>query len=64
MMQALEKLMPYGPVFFGVLIFAPMWAAVLDAAGLTAFSGLPNIALTMALGFCWGCLAKSRGRWL
>ena len=38
-MLLIEKLMPWGPVFFGLLIFAPMWAAVLEAAGLTVIPG-------------------------
>ena len=63
-MLLIEKLMPWGPVFFGLLIFAPMWAAVLEAAGLTVILGVPNIGLTLAVGFLWGLLAKSRGRWL
>jgi hypothetical protein len=56
--------MPWGPVFFGVLIFAPMWAAAMDATHLSLPIDIPNIAFTLLLGFCWGCVAKARGRWL
>lgn len=63
-MSFLEKLMPWGPVFFGVLIFAPMWAAAMDATHLSLPIDIPNIAFTLLLGFCWGCVAKARGRWL
>lgn len=34
-MPFLNRLMPWGPVFFGVLIFAPMWAAAMDATHLS-----------------------------
>lgn len=50
----IEALMPWGPVFFGLLILAPMWAA---ATGL-------SLPLLMALGGAWGLLAKIRGRWV
>lgn len=54
MQKLLETAMPWGPVFFGALIFAPMWSAALGA----------NLALMMALGAAWGYAAKVRGRWL
>jgi hypothetical protein len=63
-MILLEKLLPWGPVFFGVLIFAPMWAAVMDASGITLPYDVSNIVAMLVLGFGWGSLAKLRGRWL
>jgi hypothetical protein len=56
--------MPFGPVFFGVLIFAPMWAAAMTALSLELPFGLPNIGLTIVVGICWGLYAKQRGSWL
>jgi hypothetical protein len=50
----ISKLMPWGPVFFGGLVFAPMWSAAL---------GL-NLPLMIVIGLCWGFIAKQRGRWL
>jgi len=50
----IEKLMSWGPVFFGVLIFAPMWSA---ATGT-------SLPLMLAIGAGWGYLAKVRGRWI
>ena len=50
----IEALVPWGPVFFGGLIFAPMWTAALGI-------GLP---ITMTIGVIWGLIAKYRGRWL
>lgn len=64
MFVIIEKLMPWGPVFFGVLIFAPMWAALMDASGVILPSGTPNLALTLVVGITWGFIAKTRGRWL
>ena len=54
MKMLIQKLMPWGPVFFGGLIFAPMWSAALGI-------GLP---ITMATGLLWGFIAMQRGRWL
>jgi hypothetical protein len=54
MKTLIEKLVPWGPVFFGGLIFAPMWSAALNI-------GLP---ITMAIGLIWGFIAMQRGRWL
>ena len=63
-MSLIEKLLPWGPVFFGLLIFAPMWAAAMEAVGVVLPYGLPNIVLTLMIGIVWGVMAKSRGRWL
>jgi hypothetical protein len=63
-MVLFEKLLPWGPVFFGVLIFAPMWSAVMDASSITLPYGVANITAMLVLGFSWGILAKLRGRWL
>ena len=54
MKMLIQKLMPWGPVIFGGLIFAPMWSAALGI-------GLP---ITMATGLLWGFIAMQRGRWL
>ncbi|MEH6636331.1 MAG: hypothetical protein V7700_12465 [Halioglobus sp.] len=64
MVGLLEKLMPWGPVFFGVLIFAPMWSAAIDAAAVTLPYGLPSLTVTLVVGLLWGITAKIRGRWL
>jgi hypothetical protein len=64
MFVIIEKLMPWGPVFFGVLVFAPMWSAVLDATAVVLPAGAPNLALTLVVGLTWGFIAKARGRWL
>ncbi len=64
MYAMIEKVMPWGPGFFGVLVFAPMFAAALDASGLALPGGVPNLGATLLAGFCWGLYAKTRGRWV
>jgi hypothetical protein len=54
MKTLIDKLTPWGPVFFGGLIFAPMWSAALGT----------NLLLMVAIGVGWGCIAKVRGRWI
>lgn len=63
-MPSVESLLAWGPVCFGAIIFAPMWAAVLTAADVSVIAGTPNIALTLPIGLAWGLVAKHRGRWL
>ncbi len=53
MQNVIERVMPWGPVFFGGLVFAPMWSAALDI----------NLPAMIALGLVWGYVAKVRGRW-
>ena len=62
MSRLLEILVPWGPVFFGVLIFAPMAAAVIDETALIA--GVPSLYLALPVGLIWGLIAKARGQWL
>ena len=64
MMALLQKLVDWGPVFFGVLIFAPMWSAAMAATGLTIPGGLSNLVVLMIVGGTWGAIAKWRRRWL
>ena len=56
--------MPWGPVFFGVLLFAPMAAAVMDNMAFPITAGFPSLYLAIPIGFIWGLVAKVRGRWL
>lgn len=64
MAKLLEFLLPWGPVFFGVLLFAPMLAAVLDEMTFPAMAGIPSLYLTLPAGLVWGFVAKARGQWL
>ena len=60
----LEKLLPWGPAFFGVCLFAPMLAAVMKNYGFEEAFAVPSLAISLPLGFIWGWVAKARGRWL
>ncbi len=62
--KLLEILLPWGPVFFGALILAPMSAAVMDQANFPASAGFPSLYLAMPIAVCWGFVAKVRGQWL
>ena len=63
-MTIIEKIFAFGPVFFGVFIFAPMWAAVIAELGLRLPYDLAPLTLTLCLGLILGLAAKIRGRWL
>jgi hypothetical protein len=54
MKALIEKLVPWGPVFFGALVFSQMWSAALNI----------SLPVTMAIGLAWGFIAMRRGRWL
>lgn len=54
MQNVIQKLVAWGPVFFGVLIFSQMWSAALGV----------SLPLTMAVGLIWGLVTMQRGRWL
>lgn len=64
MSRLLEVVVPWGPVFFGVLIFAPMAAAVIDETAFPAIVGVPALYLALPVGLIWGLIAKARGQWL
>jgi hypothetical protein len=64
MSRLLEILVPWGPVFFGVLIFTPMAAAVIDETAFPAIAGVPSLYLALPVGLIWGLIAKARGQWL
>lgn len=64
MKKLIEFLLPWGPVFFGILLFAPMLASVMDEMAFPATAGFPSLYLALPLGFIWGLVAKARGQWL
>ena len=49
MTTLLKLLLPWGPVFFGVLLLAPMAAAVMDKMAFPATAGLPSLYLAIPL---------------
>jgi len=64
MMSIIERIMPWTPVLFGLIIFAPMFAAVLNELGVTVHNDIPNIVAAMIIGVVWGFIAKYKRRWL
>jgi len=64
MKKLLEFLLPWGPVFFGSMLFAPMFASVMDSMAFPAAAGFPSLYLAIPLGVVWGLVAKVRGQWL
>ena len=64
MASLLKVFLPWGPVFFGVVLFAPMAAAVLDKMQFPANAGFPSLYLALPVGLIWGFVAKVRGQWL
>lgn len=54
MKTIIARLVPWGPIFFGGLIFSQMWSAALGI----------SLPLSMAVGLVWGFVAMKRGRWL
>ena len=53
-----------GPVLFGVGFLAPLIAALLDVAGLSAPLGLTSIQFGLGLGVVIGIIARQRKTWL
>lgn len=64
MAKLLKSLLPWGPVLFGVVLFAPMAAAVMDRLEFPATVGFPSLYLALPVGLIWGLVAKVRGRWI
>jgi hypothetical protein len=62
--KLLEIFLPWGPVFFGVLLLAPMAAAVMNEMAFPAIAGFPSLYLAIPAGLTWGVVAKVRGQWL
>ena len=62
--SVLQRLNPWGPLFFGLGFIAPLIAALVTRSGLEPSLGLPAIWLGLALGGAWGLYAKFRGSWI
>jgi hypothetical protein len=65
MIFSIERLIvPWAPVIFGLVIFAPMLSAVMNEFGIFLPYNIPNILASALIGVVWGYVAKSRDRWL
>jgi hypothetical protein len=59
----LQRLNPWGPLFFGLGFMAPLIATLMIRSGLELWFGLSPIWLGVALGGAWGH-AKFRRSWI
>jgi hypothetical protein len=62
--SVLQRLNPWGPLFFGLGFIAPLIATLVTRSGLEPSVGLSPIWLGVALGGAWGLYAKFRGSWI
>ena len=62
--SVLQRLNPWGPLFFGLGFIAPLIATLMTLGGLEPWFGLSPIWFGLALGGAWGLYAKFRGSWM
>ena len=62
--SVLQRLNPWGPLFFGLGFIAPLIATLVTRSGLEPSVGLSPIWLGVAVGSAWGLYAKFRGSWI
>ena len=62
--SVLQRLNPWGPLFFGLGFIAPLIATLTIWSGLELPFGWSPIWLGVALGGACGLCAKFRGSWI
>lgn len=62
--KVLATLSPWGPVFFGLGLLAPLIAQTLERFSVTPPLGMTPLATGLIIGPAVGLCAKLRGRWL
>ena len=63
MMKVISFLNKCGPLFFGVLILAPVLVEIMNLYNFS-FPIISNIVFSLLLGFYWGLIATIRGSWI
>ncbi len=63
MMKLISFLNKCGPLFFGVLILAPVLVEIMNLYNFS-FPIISNIVFSLLLGFSWGLIATIRGSWI
>tara|TARA_X000000368_G_scaffold301149_1_gene239932 strand:+ start:67 stop:258 length:192 start_codon:yes stop_codon:yes gene_type:complete len=63
MMKVISFLNKCGPLFFGVLILAPVLVEIMNLYNFS-FPIISNIVFSLLLGFSWGLIATIRGSWI
>jgi hypothetical protein len=62
--RVLATLAPWGPVFFGFGLLAPLIAQVIQRVGVSLPAGFSPLAVGLIVGPALGLCAKLRGRWI
>tara|TARA_B100001142_G_scaffold302573_1_gene329222 strand:+ start:95 stop:283 length:189 start_codon:yes stop_codon:yes gene_type:complete len=62
-MKLISFLNKCGPLFFGVLILAPVLVEIMNLYNFS-FPIISNIVFSLLLGFSWGLIATIRGSWI
>jgi hypothetical protein len=62
--SVLQRLNPWGPLFFGLGFIAPLIATLMTRSGLELPFGWSPIWLGVVFGGAWGLYAKFRGSWI
>ncbi|PWT90518.1 MAG: hypothetical protein C5B56_05305 [Proteobacteria bacterium] len=60
----MQRLNPWGPLFFGLGFVAPLTATLLILGGLESSLLMSPTWIGLALGGAWGLYAKFRGSWI
>lgn len=63
-MQAIAFGFSLGPILFGIGFLAPLFVALLSAAGISAPFGLTPMQFGLGLGILLGLIARQRRTWL
>ena len=63
MVKVISFLNKCGPLFFGVLILAPVLVEIMNLYNFS-FPIISNIVFSLLLGFSWGLIATIRGSWI
>jgi len=63
MMKVISFLNKCGPLFFGVLILAPILVEIMNLYNFS-FPIISNIVFSLLIGFSWGLIATIRGSWI
>ncbi|MBP57246.1 MAG: hypothetical protein CML89_06025 [Rhodobiaceae bacterium] len=62
-MKVISFLNKCGPLFFGVLILAPVLVEIMNLYNFS-LPIISNIVFSLLLGFSWGLIATIRGSWI
>ncbi len=64
LVSLLEKLSPWGPLFFGLAFVAPVLSELLILGGVSSLFGLPTLVVGLLVGGAAGFWASRRRSWL